>query len=140
MIVLSVGSLILYKYYGFWVESRRGSETLLEQAEEQATEPMFSPLYCTYNVTSSKLVLIIVVGNLDLEVRSIYANGVRVYETGEPAVLNGEPVSGALIVPGGTVSTIEISSNLALSPGDSIEVYIYSRGGNSAVCTGEVVS
>gem|GEM_PF-5091758 len=140
MIVLSVGSLVLYKYYGFWVESRRGSETLLERVEGQVTEPILSPLYCTYNATSNKLVLIVVVGSPGLEIRSIYANRTRVYETGEPVLLDGEPVSGPLVVLGERMSTLEIQASLPLSPGDRLEILIYSRGGNTATCSGVVVS
>lgn len=129
LVVVSLGAVVAFRYYESWSKAKIGGEAAAERAKLAASEAVVAPLYCHYNVTSKKLVLVVAAGPSGAEVSSVYVNGALAYEAGP---------GGSLLLEGGKVSALEVSApNLALKPGDKIEVLIYTRGGNVAACSGE---
>ncbi len=141
LIVVSVGSFIVYELMKRSSYSKQVFMSQLLKAKELAEEAPFNIVYTIYNATSGELIILLNVGSGQLTITGIYVNNTLVNTPNSTVIVNGAiiPNPEKISVKEMDVNVIIVENKLPITSGNII-VKVVSDAGTSATATGVVVS
>ena len=141
LIVVSVGSVIVYETIKRSNYSRNVFMSQLLKAKELAQEAPFSIVYTVYNTTSGELIVLLNVGTGELTITGIYVNNTLVNTPNSTVIVNGltAPNPERISVREMDVNVIIVKNRLPITSGNII-VKVVSDAGTTAIGSGVVVS